>query len=60
MKMSHCPSKWPIILKQDIEQRVNEVLQLVGLSDKTQHYPSQLSGGQKQRVGIARALVPPS
>lgn len=43
--------------KQDIEQRVNEVLQLVGLSNKADHYPSQLSGGQKQRVGIARALV---
>lgn len=43
--------------KTDIQQRVNEVLELVGLSDKAHHYPSQLSGGQKQRVGIARALV---
>lgn len=41
----------------DIQQRVNEVLELVGLTDKAQNYPSQLSGGQKQRVGIARALV---
>ena len=41
----------------EIEQRVSEVLQLVGLANKAQHYPSQLSGGQKQRVGIARALV---
>lgn len=40
-----------------IEKRVNEVLNLVGLSDKKHAYPSMLSGGQKQRVGIARALV---
>nr|WP_174505622.1 ATP-binding cassette domain-containing protein [Acinetobacter sp. Marseille-Q1620] len=43
--------------QSEISPRVNEVLELVGLSDKAQSYPSQLSGGQKQRVGIARALV---
>ena len=35
--------------------RVNELLELVGLTDKANVYPGQLSGGQKQRVGIARA-----
>ncbi|MFB5677207.1 methionine ABC transporter ATP-binding protein [Paenibacillus terreus] len=39
-----------------IPGRVKELLELVGLADKADHYPSQLSGGQKQRVGIARAL----
>jgi D-methionine transport system ATP-binding protein len=43
--------------KDEIDTRVKEVLQLVGLDNKADHYPSQLSGGQKQRVGIARALV---
>jgi D-methionine transport system ATP-binding protein len=42
---------------QTVEKRVEELLDLVGLSDKTNAYPSQLSGGQKQRVGIARALA---
>lgn len=51
------PLKIANFKKADIQQRVNEVLELVGLKDKAQHYPSQLSGGQKQRVGIARALV---
>ncbi|HHW07285.1 MAG TPA: methionine ABC transporter ATP-binding protein [Clostridia bacterium] len=40
-----------------IKDRVLELLDLVGLSDKVNAYPSQLSGGQKQRVGIARALA---
>ncbi|MEJ4044242.1 methionine ABC transporter ATP-binding protein [Erwinia sp. SLM-02] len=39
------------------QQRVNELLELVGLSDKAAAWPSQLSGGQQQRVGIARALA---
>lgn len=41
----------------EIIKRVNELLDLVGLKDRSQHYPSQLSGGQKQRVAIARALA---
>ncbi|WP_430727512.1 methionine ABC transporter ATP-binding protein [Undibacter mobilis] len=40
-----------------IAKRVNALLDLVGLADKRDRYPSELSGGQKQRVGIARALA---
>ncbi|MFT8315697.1 MAG: ATP-binding cassette domain-containing protein [Clostridium sp.] len=43
--------------KKKIKERVEEILELVDLSDKRNAYPSQLSGGQKQRVGIARALA---
>ena len=43
--------------KGDIEKRVLELLELVGLSDKAHSHPSELSGGQKQRVAIARALA---
>ena len=43
--------------KDEIDIRVNELLEIVGLSDKAKGYPSKLSGGQKQRVGIARALA---
>ncbi|MFY0543628.1 methionine ABC transporter ATP-binding protein [Brevibacillus sp. H7] len=43
--------------KTEIETRITELLDLVGLSDKANAYPAQLSGGQKQRVGIARALA---
>ena len=38
-------------------KHVAAALELVGLSDRADHYPSQLSGGQEQRVGIARAIV---
>ncbi|MFC4077406.1 methionine ABC transporter ATP-binding protein [Salinithrix halophila] len=43
--------------KEEIRQKVNHLLERVGLSDRAKAYPSQLSGGQKQRVGIARALA---
>ncbi len=43
--------------KEDIKTRVNELLSLVDLLDKSESFPSELSGGQKQRVAIARALA---
>ena len=43
--------------KKEAEKRARELLELVGLADKCDKYPSQLSGGQKQRVAIARALA---
>ena len=43
--------------KAAIRERVNPLLELVGLSALADRYPSQISGGQKQRVGIARALA---
>ncbi len=43
--------------KDEIKQRVPEVLELVGLIGRSSSYPVKLSGGEKQRVGIARALA---
>ena len=43
--------------KEEADQRVDDLLQQVGLSDKKEARPNQLSGGQKQRVAIARALA---
>jgi D-methionine transport system ATP-binding protein len=42
---------------REIAERVEPLLDLVGLTDKRDRYPAELSGGQKQRVGIARALA---
>ena len=43
--------------KSDAKARAYELLDIVGLSDKAEAYPSQMSGGQMQRVAIARALA---
>lgn len=45
------------VRRSEISSRVLPLLDLVGLGDKRERYPSELSGGQKQRVGIARALA---
>ena len=50
LELSHVP-------KAEQAKRINEILELVGLTEYRNKYPSQLSGGQKQRVGIARAIV---
>lgn len=43
--------------KAQVKKRVDQYLEIVGLTDKHTNYPNQLSGGQKQRVAIARALA---
>ncbi|WP_428983589.1 ectoine/hydroxyectoine ABC transporter ATP-binding protein EhuA [Paraburkholderia phymatum] len=43
--------------RKEATERSRELLSMVGLEDKCNHYPSQLSGGQQQRVAIARALA---
>jgi putative ABC transport system ATP-binding protein len=51
------PTLYAKISKQEGEKRSREALDLVGLGDRVEHFPSQLSGGQQQRVAIARSLV---
>lgn len=43
--------------KQEIETKAKELLELVDLKNRANHYPNELSGGEKQRIAIARALI---
>ncbi len=51
----------PLLLTQlsanERREHVSTAMSMVGLGDRTEHYPSELSGGQQQRVAIARAII---
>lgn len=51
----------PVIMeglkRKDFEKQLNEILEIVGLTDKKKSLPNELSGGQQQRVAIARAVI---
>jgi putative ABC transport system ATP-binding protein len=51
------PMEWVRKPEQEIEKRVTELLETVGLQHRANHFPSQLSGGEQQRVAFARALA---
>jgi predicted ABC-type transport system involved in lysophospholipase L1 biosynthesis ATPase subunit len=51
------PLEWKRTPPQDIQQRVAELLETLGLQHRANHFPAQLSGGEQQRVAFARALA---
>jgi ABC-type lipoprotein export system ATPase subunit len=51
------PAMFTNVNKKDIDSKVEQLLQQVGLSERAKHFPKELSGGQIQRAAIARALV---
>jgi len=57
LENTELPTLYARLEKSERRERALESLRLVGLSERTDHFPSQLSGGQQQRVAIARALV---
>jgi putative ABC transport system ATP-binding protein len=51
------PMEWIQKLENQIKERVEELLEIVGLHHRADHFPCQLSGGEQQRVAFARALA---
>ena len=51
------PKRLGLLTKEEADAKAEELLEIVGLPDKIDSYPSTLSGGQKQRIAIARALA---
>jgi putative ABC transport system ATP-binding protein len=51
------PMEWTRKPPEDIEKRVQLLLQTIGLENRSNHFPAQLSGGEQQRVAFARALA---
>lgn len=51
------PMEWAGKSLEEVEKRVKELLETVGLQSRANHFPSQLSGGEQQRVAFARALA---
>ena len=51
------PMEWLRKPKETIENRVGQLLEIIGLQQRAEHFPFQLSGGEQQRVAFARALA---
>lgn len=51
------PMEWTGKPQEEIEKRITELLETVGLGSRANHFPAQLSGGEQQRVAFARALA---
>ena len=56
LENTELPTLYSKVSKEERHRRAVEALEMVGLADRAEHFPSQMSGGQQQRVAVARAL----